>query len=765
MSSKNNKTSAWGGSRRLLKLLRDQMKGKSTNQERLAQTVNLIARDIAAEVCSIYVMRRGEHLGGEYLELAATMGLKPEAVYKTRLHKGEGIVGQCAALALPMAVSDAPRHPNFAYRPETGEEPYQSMLGVPILRSGRVLGVIAVQNVTHRHYDEEEVEALETIAMVLAELIAGGTLSVSALETGGNQDELEKPDRIKGLCLNEGMGIGQAVFHNRGIVISRIIADDVEEEVQRLELTVKEMRLSIDEMLTRSDIAALGEQREVLETYRMFAEDRGWVGKITEAIRVGGMTAEAAVQKIQNETRSRMGKISDPYLRERLADLDDLANRLLHHLLDLGEDKPELPDEFILLARTLGPAELLDYDWDRLKGVILEEGSPTAHVALVAQALELPIIGRCRDVLTRIREGDTVVLDASNDQVFVRPKEDVLATLRTSVKDKKLRWAETSAIRDWVPETLDGNRISLNVNVGLLMDLPHMHACGADGVGLYRTEVPFMVRKSFPGVAEQAELYRKAMDRSEGKPVVFRTLDVGGDKVLPYWSSIAEENPAMGWRAIRIGLDRPALLRQQLRALIRACAGRKLSVMFPMISETSEFIAARALLDRELEREKTIGGVLPKELKVGAMLEVPALIWQLPALCREVDFLSVGSNDLMQFVFATDRGNTRLARRYDALSPGVLRMMREIADATHQAGVDLSLCGDMAGHPLEAMALIGCGFKSLSMPAQQVVGAKKMVRSLDVDSVTHFVTSLLNKPDHSLRSDLEAYAKSSGVVI
>ncbi|MEH6632596.1 MAG: phosphoenolpyruvate--protein phosphotransferase [Halopseudomonas aestusnigri] len=765
MSSKNDKTSAWGGSRRLLKLLRDQMKGKSTNQERLAQTVDLIARDMTAEVCSIYVMHRGEHLDGEFLELAATMGLKPEAVYKTRLHKGEGIVGQCAALALPMAVSDAPRHPNFAYRPETGEEPYQSMLGVPILRSGRVLGVIAVQNVTHRHYDEEEVEALETIAMVLAELIAGGALSVSALEAGGSPEELEKPDRIKGLCLNEGMGIGKAVFHNRGIVISRIIADDIEEEVKRLELTVKEMRSSIDEMLTRTDIAALGEQREVLETYRMFAEDRGWVGKITEAIRVGGMTAEAAVQKIQNETRSRMSKISDPYLRERLADLDDLANRLLHHLLDLGEDKPELPDEFILLARTLGPAELLDYDWDCLKGVVLEEGSPTAHVALVAQALELPIIGRCRDVLTRIREGDTVVLDASNDQVFARPKDDVLRALKAGVKDKKLRWAETSAIRDLASESLDGQRISLNVNVGLLMDLPHMHASGADGVGLYRTEVPFMVRKSFPGVAEQAELYRKAMDRSDGKPVVFRTLDVGGDKVLPYWSSAAEENPAMGWRAIRIGLDRPALLRQQLRALIRACEGHQLNVMFPMISETAEFKSAKALLDRELEREKTIGGTLPKEIRVGAMLEVPALIWQLPALCQEVDFLSVGSNDLLQFIFATDRGNTRLARRYDALSPGVLKMMREIAVNTHRAGVDLSLCGDMAGHPLEAMALIGCGFRSLSMPAQQVVAIKKMVRSLDVDSVTDFVTSLLNKPDHSLRSDLEDYAKSSGVVI
>ncbi|WP_299380329.1 phosphoenolpyruvate--protein phosphotransferase, partial [uncultured Kiloniella sp.] len=594
---------------------------------------------------------------------------------------------------------------------------------------------------------------------------AGGALSVSALESKSSKEELEKPDRIKGLCLNEGMGIGQAVFHNRGIVINRIIADDIDEEVERLEKTVKEMRSSIDEMLTRTDIAAMGEQREVLETYRMFAEDRGWVGKITEAIRVGGMTAEAAVQKIQNETRSRMSKISDPYLRERLADLDDLANRLLHHLLDLDEDKPELPDEFVLLARTLGPAELLDYDWDRLKGVVLEEGSPTAHVALVAQALELPIIGRCRDVLTRVREGDMVVLDASHDQVFVRPKDDVLRTLRTSVKDKKLRWEEVSAARDLAPVSLDNQRISLNVNVGMLMDLPHMHAAGADGVGLYRTEVPFMVRKSFPDVAEQAELYRKAMDRAEGKPVVFRTLDVGGDKVLPYWSSVAEENPAMGWRAIRIGLDRPALLRQQLRALIRACAGRNLDVMFPMISETAEFKAARALLDRELEREKTIGGVLPEKIRVGAMLEVPALIWQLAPLCREVDFLSVGSNDLLQFVFATDRGNTRLARRYDALNPGVLKMMRNIAETTHRAGVDLSLCGDMAGQPIEAMALIGCGFKSLSMPAQQVAGAKKMVRSLDVDSIKQFVTGLLEKPDHSVRSELENYAKTENVVI
>ncbi len=749
----------WAGSRRLLRLLRELMKERGGSQQKLDKIVQLIAQDIVAEVCSIYVLRPGD-----VLELFATMGLKPEAVHQTRLHVEEGIVGQVAALAMPLALSDAQKHPNFAYRPETGEEIYQSLLGVPIQRAGRVIGVLAVQNVTSRSYTDEEVEALETVAMLLAELFAGGEIDLVD-ETASGGEGQGKPMRLDGLALNEGLAAGYVVPHTRGIVISQVIADDPEAERTRLVEAVAEMRGAIDDLLARADIAELGEHREVLEVYRMFAEDKGWIGRIDEAI-LSGLTAEAAVEKIQVDTRARMSKVKDPYLKERLSDLEDLGNRLLHHLLELdGSDAQDLPDEMVLVARNLGPAELLDYDAERLRAVVLEEGSPTAHVVIMARALNIPVIGRCRDIVTSARAGDRIVVDADNEQVLLRPNAEVSASFANTIAERDRRKEIFAATRDLPPVTADGQRISLNINAGLLIDVPHLHDSGADGIGLYRTEIPFMVRDTFPGITAQTELYGRIVEQAAGKPVTFRTLDVGGDKVLPYWQGEVDENPAMGWRAIRIGLDRPAVLRQQLRALLRAAQGGELRIMFPMISDVAEFESARALLDREIQRETSRDGLLPSTVKVGVMLEVPSLVWQLPALLNHVDFISVGSNDLFQFQFAADRGNPRLVRRYDVLAPGFLKLLHGIAEQANARGVALSLCGDMAAHPLEAMALLGCGFTSLSMPAPSVAPIKTMVRSLALSALRDAVRPWLDLPDQSLRSRLRDYAQDKGVEV
>ena len=749
----------WAGSRRLLRLLRELMKERGGSQDKLDKIVQLIAQDIVAEVCSIYVLR-----SGDVLELFATKGLKPEAVHQTRLHVEEGIVGQVAALALPLALSDAQKHPNFAYRPETGEENYQSLLGVPIQRAGRVIGVLAVQNVTPRNYTDEEVETLETVAMLLAELFAGGEIALFDEASGGGEGQ-GKPMRLDGLTLNEGLAIGHAVPHTRGIVISQVIADDPEFERGRLVNAVAEMRGAIDDLLARADIAELGEHREVLEVYRMFAEDKGWIGRINEAI-LSGLTAEAAVEKIQVDTRARMAKVKDPYLKERLSDLEDLGNRLLHHLLELdGSDAQDLPEDMVLIARNLGPAELLDYDAERLRAVVLEEGSPTAHVVIMARALNIPVIGRCRDIVTSVRSGDRIVVDADNEQVLLRPNEDVQATFANTIAERDRRKETFAATRDLPSVTADGRRIALNINAGLLIDIPHLHDSGADGIGLYRTEIPFMIRDTFPGITAQTELYSRVVEQAAGKPVIFRTLDVGGDKVLPYWQGEVDENPAMGWRAIRIGLDRPAVLRQQIRALLRASEGSELRIMFPMISDVAEFEAARALLDREIHRETKKERSLPSAVKVGVMLEVPSLVWQLPALLDQVDFISVGSNDLFQFHFAADRGNPRLVRRYDVLSPGFLKLLHGIASQANARDVALSLCGDMAAHPLEAMALLGCGFNSLSMPAPSVAPVKTMIRSLEVEQLSGTLQAWLELPDHSLRDRLRDYAGKNGVEI
>ncbi|MEE8559814.1 MAG: phosphoenolpyruvate--protein phosphotransferase [Alphaproteobacteria bacterium] len=748
------------GPRRLLRRLRDVMAGPASAQDRLDQVVKIIAADMVAEVCSVYVLR-----AGEVLELFATEGLNPSAVHKTRLRVGEGLVGDIAARARPLNLSDAQSHPAFAYRPETGEEIYHSLMGVPILRGGRVVGVLVVQNRTRRHYTDEEVEALQIIAMVLAELVASGEL-VSPEERVPAEGMEPAPMRLEGVRLNAGLAMGLAVLHQPGVTIRQIVAEDPEAELKRLEEAMAGMHSALDEILAAGNLAAAGEHRDVLEAYREIAADAGWLRRIQDAIRTG-LTAEAAVQQIHENTRARMSQISDPYLRERLHDLDDLANRLLEHLGAgmSGPAETDLPDDVVLVSRNMGPAELLNYDPRRLRALVLEEGSPTAHVCIVARALDIPVLGLVNDALSKVGALDPVVVDADNAQLYIRPGDDVQQVFAESMRARAERKQAYTAIRDEPAVTRDGVNISLNINAGLEIDVSHLRDTGAEGIGLYRTEIPFMVRSAYPDVEAQIELYRRIFEQADGKPVVFRTLDVGGDKLLPYFDGVRDANPAMGWRAIRIALDHPAMLRQQVRALMRAAAGRPLRIMFPMIAEVAEFEKARAILGRELEIERARGSAMPEEFRVGAVLEVPSLMWQLPALLQKVDFLSVGSNDLFQFLFAIDRGNPRLAERYDALSPAVLQLLRSLVERCEAAGVPLALCGEMAGRPLEAMALIGLGFRNISMSPLSVGPVKTMTRSLTIGPLREYLLSLFELPDHSVRDQLRAFAKDHGIVI
>ena len=748
------------GTRRLLRRLRDIMAGSGTPQERLDRIVRIVAAEMVAEVCSAYVMR-----AGEVLELFATEGLRPEAVHRTRLRIGEGLVGVIAATARPLALADAQSHPDFAYRPETGEDIYHSLMGVPILRGGRVLGVLVVQNRSLRHYTEDEIEVLQTIAMVVAELAATGEL-VNPLEIAQSRGGGLLPLRLVGIRLNPGLAIAPAVLHEPRLLIRQLVAEDVEGELKRLRHGITAMRSAIDELVATSRGLGTGEHRDVLETYRMFAADRGWVARIADAIR-SGLTAEAAVQKIRDETRTRMMQVSDPYLRERLLDLEDLANRLQQHLSGRPPSaaSADLPAEFILIARAMGPAELMDYAHRRIVGLVLEEGSPTAHVAIVARALDIPVVGRVEDAASRIEAGDIVIVDGDHAQVMVRPSEDIHQSVAATVEAQARRRAIYDSLRSAASVTRDGIQIKLLLNAGLLIDLPQLRATGAEGIGLFRTEIPFMVRDSFPGVEDQTEFYRSVFEQAERSTVVFRTLDIGGDKVLPYLAHAVEENPAMGWRAIRIGLDRPAMLRQQLRALIRAAETRPLFVKFPMIAEIAELERARAILDMELARATKEGRVLPAVIKIGVMLEVPSLLWQLPALCERIDFLSIGTNDLVQFLFACDRGNPRLADRYDPLSMPMLALFREVIARTGDARVPLSMCGEMAGNPIEAMALIALGFRTLSMAAPAIGPVKMMIRSLDAAAVAAFLDEIACRPDHSLRPRLEAYARDHNIAL
>lgn len=758
-----SETRQWVGSRQLLRLLRDAMARGGTAQQRLDDIAQIIARGMVADVCSVYFMRPGETL-----ILCSTEGLRKDAVFRTRLKVGEGLVGTIAARAVPLALSEAQSHPQFVYRPETGEEIYHSFLGVPVLRGGRVIGVLTVQDQTQHKYTEEEIETLETVAMVVAELIAGADLTVPDEPAAVGARE---PERLKGDRINSGLASGVALMHERGAAITRTVAEDPEVELQRLTEAMRGMHLAIDTMVARVEGVFEDEQKDepldILRTFRMIADDRGWIRRIREAI-AGGLTAEAAVAKVQNDMRSRMNRVADPYIRERLHDLDDLAYRLLQHLTspeDAAASRAAMPDSAVLIARSMGPAELLDYDHKKLRALLLDESSAMSHVAIVARALDIPAIGNIRGLIGKIEPGDPILVDGDNGVAYVRPGEDVGHSFSQSLVFQEKQRAAYAATRDLPAVTRDGETVALHINAGLQIDLDHLHESGAKGVGLYRTEIPFMIRSQFPRLGAQTKLYEEIYAKAGDKPVVFRTLDIGGDKLLPYFRKSEDENPAMGWRALRMALDRPAILRLQVRALIRASAGRALRVMFPLVAEVAEFDAARSLLDDEIRRARNRGDALPSRVDVGAMLEVPSLYFQLPQLLDRVDFLSVGSNDLVQFLFACDRGNPRVSDRYDVLSSPVLRFLREVVTRSAEAGVPVSLCGEMAGEPLEAMTLIGLGFRNLSMPPRSIGVVRHMLRTLDTAALEAALEVAYTSPGHSVREILRDFAVSAGVGI
>ena len=747
-----------GAPRLLLRRLREVMAERESAQARLNKVVVLIASNMVAEVCSIYLRRRDGSL-----ELFATEGLNPASVHNTHLRRGEGLVGLIAEQAEPMQFADAQTHPAFAYRPETGEEIYHSFLGVPILRGGHTIGVLTVQNRTQRHYSDEEVEALQTTAMVIAEMMASSGLVNDETVTDARRDQSA---RFGGLSISEGVALGHVVLHEPRIVITKLIAEDVEFERRRLAQAIDELTGMIDSMLDRGDMARAGEHREVLEAFRMFAHDRGWRRRLDEALSTG-LTAEAAVQRVRNDTRARMLRQIDPYARERLHDIDDLSNRLLRVLAGgVGTAASgNLPQDTILIARTMGPAELLDYDRQRLRGLVLEEGSAASHVAIVARALGIAAISQAKGVLEGVEPGEAVIVDAEGGELHVRPTPEVVAAYSDKVRFRARKQAQYAALRTVPAVTLDGQRISLNINAGLLFDLPHLDQSGADGIGLFRTELQFMIASTFPRLEQQTRIYKAILDASGDRPVVFRSLDVGGDKILPYFRAAKEENPALGWRAIRMALDKPALFRTQIRALLRASHGRELRIMLPMIADVAEFQTARVLIDKELFMLKRHGRPEPKRLLIGAMIEVPAILYQLDRLLPLADFASVGSNDLMQFLFATDRGNMLVADRFDSLNPAGLMALRSIVEGAEKHGVPLNLCGEMAGKPIEAMALIGLGFRSISMAPASVGPVKAMVLSLDAADLWSRLEEMLMSGTTSLRDDLKAYAAEKGVQV
>lgn len=739
--------------RQVLKSLRYLMTQDVLPQERLNKIVALVVEQLGVDVCSCYILRPGD-----ILELCATKGLEQKAVHETFLRLGEGLVGEIALQRKSLIFEDAWNHPSFVHKPETKEGAFKSLMGVPVLRGSHLLGVLTVQTKQVESFSFETVELLETVAMFVAEMMFSQQFQtpVRALEV----PTLSR--RLEGICLIDGIAVGRAVIHKRLHSSVSVSADDPQREVKKLTAALKNIRREVSRILANPRIT--GDQVAIFETYLMFTKDQGWIDKMVRAIQ-SGLTAEAAVERVKEDIAERMEKISDPYIKERIHDFRDLAARLIRHLQgkSLIKKRPKLHKNTILTAQSLGPAELLDYDISKIKGILLEEGSQTMHVTIVARALNIPIISGIKDVCRIVMPDDIVTLDAGAGIAYLNPSDDVADEFLAKQHIHRRRQARYTQMKDLPAQTLDGTLISLNINAGLIHDFASQKNISFDGVGLYRTELPFMAAERLPDVKTQTEIYRRAVLQMGNKPIVFRTLDIGSDKVLPYFQQTTEENPAMGWRSIRMTLDRRILLRGQLKAFIRSSTGRELNVMFPMITSVSEFLEAKQTFFKELERERERGGAIPKSVKVGTMLEVPALLFQLDDLLKHVDFISIGTNDLSQFLFATDRGNPMIWNRYDSLSPALLKTLKFVIDKCVAAGVKCSVCGEMAGKPLDAIVLCALGYRVLSMNPASLGAVKAALRTTNLKDLNQFLSYHLNDVTVSLRALLNAWARDHAV--
>lgn len=745
--------------RLLMNRLRSVMAAEADTEARLTKVVRLIAGTMVADVCSIY--RRSED---GRMELIATEGLREDAVHRTFLGIDEGLVGQISQTAEPLSIQDAPRHPSFSYRPETGEDPYHAFLGVPILKGGRVIGVLTVQNRTERIYQDDEIDSLQTIAMVLAEIVPTG-------ESGPEQTSAARegrPVNLQGRSLCGGLGLGRVRLHDPVIPAARFFAEDPEKEEHRLETALEELHLSIDRLLAAEIGGLWGEPREVIEAYKLLASDPTWAEKLREGVR-GGLSAEASIDRLRREHRARFEKVKDPYLRERLHDLEDLDNRLLRMLA--GTDAPSAQmapaegDAEVLIARRLGPAELLDYGKSGFAAIILEEVATSSHAAIVARGLGIPTVGGIDGLLTHVSRGDQIIVDGEDGNVHLRPDEALLTAYSTRQSILSERQAMFAALRDEPTESIDGVPVRLMLNAGLGIDTEHLDSTGADGIGLFRTEFQFLMSESLPSVSDQIELYRHVLSAANGRPVNFRTLDLGGDKLLPNLNDAREENPALGWRSIRFALDRPGLFRRQLRALLRAADGMPLSVMFPMVTSAHEFRQAKAMLQNELAWGQGRGFVGPSDLKIGAMLETPAFAYALEDIADEVDFVSIGTNDMLQFFHAADRMTPLVSERYPFVSRPVMRFLAQVFETCERLGVPVSICGEGAGRPLEALCLIGLGYRSLSMPGSGIGPVKRMLRSLDLEKFGPAFAELLRNREPALRNGVLELAELQGIIL
>lgn len=721
------------------RVISEQISAPNMAEEKIAEVLKIFANSFEADKIALYAT-----VDENYLE---KIGGINDSNFKSTLRFNDENVGLCALNCRTINTKD-----------ET-ESFYQ--LCVPIIRMYNTIGVIVLGK--NSEFDENTVSAIETLSLSLVDFI-----SSKSVNEYKNRLIKEKGfvirDSLKGVGLNAGYGVGKVVLHRRHRELVNIFAENIELEQSRLDEGRKKMSEYLDKKIAQTE-NSIGNSVAIMEAYKMFAQDKGWYKKISADISKG-YTAEAAIEHVYEEMWNKLSLTDDVYLKEKLYDLRDVSDRLRSFVAGETENTEVLPDEdIVIIAQNMGPADLMDYNYEKIKGLVIEDGTATMHAVIVAKALNIPVIAKIHGVLQEVKSGELIALNGENGKLYIHPSDEIISEFKEKSFGRKNIFAELKTLRNLPTETLDGTKINLALNYGFDLDFDYIEPTNCDGIGLYRTEIMYMASEKMPDVETQQKQYARLFNKMGSKRIIFRTLDVGSDKLLPYWGEIKEENPAIGWRSIRITLDRRAILRQQIRALLRASAGKTLNIMFPMISTLQEFLEAKETVMLEYEREKTRKNPTAKQINIGIMIEVPSIVFQLDEILQEVDFISVGTNDLYQFTFACDRGNPRLSNRYDVLSAPFLRLMKTIVDKAGQYKVYCSVCGEMAGNPIEAMVLIGMGYRNFSVSGSSYAKVKKMIRSLKKEDIEDYVKLLFKSNKKSLRPQLLSYALDHGIAI
>ena len=733
--------------------------------QNLEAALNIIVQRVkqfmGVDVCSVFLLDRSDQ---RYV-LMATDGLNPESVGRVRLANDRGLVSYVARRAEAINLGNAPDHPQFCYFPETGEEQYHAFLGVPIIHHRQVLGVLVVQSHDQHRFDDDNENFLITVAAQLAGAIAHADASGGIEGLRGATQPVKDSRPLQGLPGAPGVGLGTArvVFPSTDInaVPDRDVGN-VKKEVAAFEHALQLVREDIKALSSRFIETLPSEDLALFDAYLLMLDSESFIGVTRERI-VAGNWAPGALRETVLEHEKLFKDMDDPYLRERGDDIRDLGRRILERLFQASTGQKDYPDDTILVGEEITATMLAEVPPGKLKAVVSVRGSRTSHVAILARALSIPAVMGTEDLPVARVDGLQLIADGYSGRVYITPSETIKIEFQRLADEELALSDELNELKELPAETQDGRKITLYVNTGLLSDISPAHDSGAEGVGLYRTEFPFMIRQRFPGEEEQRKIYREVLESFAPKPVILRTLDVGGDKALPYFP-ITEENPFLGWRGIRITLDHPEIFLVQVRAMIRASVGlNNMNILLPMISDVGELNDALGLIHQAyaeiLEEGEEV--VMPK---VGVMIEVPSAVYQAGSLARRVDFLSIGTNDLTQYLLAVDRNNSRVAELYDSMHPAVIRAMIQVVESARVHGKPVSVCGEMAGDPAAAILLVGMGMDSLSMSVSSLPKVKWVIRNLTRERAREILSEVLLMEDvRSIRQHLNSILEESGM--